>query len=128
MKRRRGPVAAASMPHCKIHHPAKFLEITGARRAPRHDPDHILAAALEYARHRTGLGYRLWTEFIRDFPRVRDGYKGGELKLYDMRRREIYERLKHRDHRYMANFASYMNDGCETAIRAYRKRLSLIHI
>ncbi|MCE2508516.1 MAG: hypothetical protein J4G04_04340, partial [Nitrosopumilaceae archaeon] len=88
----------------------------------RHDPDHILAAALEYARHRTGLGYRLWTEFIRDFPRVRDGYKGGELKLYDMRRREIYERLKHRDHRYMANFASYMNDGCETAIRAYRKR------
>ena len=113
---------AASMPHCKIHHPARFLEITGARRAPRHDPDRILAAALEYAKHNTGLGYRLWVEFIRDFPRVRDSYKGGGLERYDARRREIYERVKHRDGKYMAAFASYMNDGCETAIRAYHKR------
>ena len=96
--------------------------MTGARRAPKHDPDHTLASALEYAKHKTGLGYRLWTEFTRDFPRVRDDYGGDELKRYDTRRREIYAMLKHRDGRYMAAFASYMSDDCEVAVRTYRKR------
>ena len=122
MRRRRGPTAAASMPHGKIYNPAKFCEVTGARRAPRHGPDHILASALECARHKTGLGYRLWGEFIRDFPGVRGSYGGEELGQYDARRRQIYDLLKHRDGRYMAAFASYMSDACETAIRAYHKR------
>ena len=113
---------AVSMPHGKIHNPAKYCEITGARRAPRYDPDPALAAALEYAWHKTNLGYRLYAEFIRDFPGVRDDYKGELLEQYDARRREIYERLKHRDGRYMAAFANYMADMCETDMRAYRKR------
>ena len=122
MKRRCGPTASVSMPHGKIHHPGKYCEITGARRAPKHDPDPTLASALEYARHKTGLGYHLWGEFIRDFPRVRDDYKGNELERYDARRRQIYHMLKHRGSKYMAAFANYMNDACETATRAYHKR------
>ena len=122
MRRRRGSMAAVSMPHGKLHNPAKFRVLTGARRAPKYDPDHILESALEYARHKTGLGYHMWEEFVRDFPRVRDDYRGDELKRYDARRRDIYGRLKHRDSKYMAAFASYMSDACETAVRAYHKR------
>ena len=110
------------MPHGKIHHPARYREITGARRPPGYDPDSALAAALDHAGNKTGLGYRLWAEFIRDFPRVRDDYHGDELEQYDARRRQIYERLKHRDGKYMAAFAGYMNDECEAKMRAYYKR------
>ena len=122
MGRRRGQTMAVSMPHGKIYNPVKYCEITGARRAPKHDPDPTLASALEYARHKTNLGYRLWTEFIRDFPQVRDDYTGEQLEQYDTRRRMIRERLKHRDGRYMAQFANYMGDMCETAVRTYHKR------
>ena len=59
---------AASMLHGKIYNPAKYCEITGARSAPKHDPDHVLESALEHIRHKTGLGYRLFEEFTRDFP------------------------------------------------------------
>ena len=45
---------AVSMPHGEIYNPAKFHELTGARRAHRHDPDHTLASALEYAKYKTG--------------------------------------------------------------------------
>ena len=113
---------AVSMPHGKIYNPAKFCEITGARRAPKHDPDPTLASALDYARHKTNLGYRLWAEFVRDFPKARDDYTGEQLGQYDARRRMIRERLKHRDGRYMAQFANYMGDMCETAVRTYHKR------
>ena len=122
MKRRRGQTMAVSMPHGKVHNPAKYCETTGARRAPRHDPDPTLASALEYARHKTNLGYRLWAEFIRDFPKVRDDYMGDEMKQYDARRRQIREQLKHRDGKYMAAFAGYMSDMCEAAVRTYHKR------
>ena len=111
-----------SMPHCKVHRPAKFRELTGVRRAPRHDPDHILVSALQYVKHKTGLGYKMWAEFIRDFPKVRDEYSGVELEQYDARSREIYKHLKHRDDKYMAAFANYMNGSCETTMRAYHKR------
>ena len=47
---------AVSMPHGKVHSPAKFRGLTGARRAPGHDPDHMLKSALEHAKHKTGLG------------------------------------------------------------------------
>ena len=52
---------------------------------------------------------------------MRDDYAGDELARYDARRREIYHMLKHRDGKYMAQFAAYMRDGCETAMRAYHK-------
>ena len=113
---------AVSMPHGKIYNPAKYVMLTGRRRAPKHDPDHTLAAAFEYAKTKTGLGYRLWAEFIRDFPRVRDDYTGDELAQYDTRHREIYRMLKHRDCKYMAHFAQYMSDMCEVAMRSYYKR------
>ena len=113
---------AVSMPHGKVYRPAKFRELTGMRRAPKYDPDHTLVSALEYARHKTGLGYHMWGEFIRDFPKVREDYTGDDQKRYDARQREIYKRLKHRDDKYMAQFATYMSGTCETAVRAYRKR------
>ena len=106
---------AVSMPHGKVYRPAKFRELTGMRRAPKYDPDHTLVSALEYARHKTGLGYNMWGEFIRDFPKVREDYTGDDLKLYDTRHREIYRRLKHRNGKYMAQFAVYNRDSCETA-------------
>ncbi len=122
MARRRGQTVATSMPHCKAYSPARYCEITGARRAPRHHQDPKLSSALEYAKHKTNLGYRLFVEFTRDFPMVRDAYGGEDLKRYDSRRRMIREQLKHRGGKYMAQFAGYMCDMCETAVRAYRKR------
>ena len=122
MRRRHRQTMAVSMPHGKVYRPAKFRELTGMRRAPKYDPDHTLVSALEYARHKTGLGYRIWGEFIRDFPKVREDYTGDDQKRYDARQHEIYKRLKHRDDKYMAQFATYMSDTCETAVRAYRKR------
>ena len=110
------------MPHGKIYHPAKFRELTGSRRPPKYDPDPILAYALQHARHKTGLGYRLWSEFVRDFPKVRDAYSGDELKKYDDGVKNIYRHLKHRDGKYMAQFAAYMKDDCEAKIRAYYKK------
>lgn len=71
------------MPHGKVYNPAKFRELTGSCRPPKYDPDDILASALQYAVHKTGLGHHLWSEFIRDFPKVREAYSGGELKEYD---------------------------------------------
>lgn len=122
MRRRSGPTLAASMSHGKVCRPAKFREITGARTTPKHDPDHVLAAALEHAKCKTGLGYHMWAEFIRDFPKARDQYKGAELEGYDARRRGIYRSLKHRDGKYMASFASYLTDDCEAGMRSYAKR------
>ena len=122
MRRRSGPTLAASMPHGKVCCPARFREITGARTTPKHDPDHVLAAALEHARCKTGLGYHMWAEFIRDFPKARDQYKGAELERYDARRRGIYYSLKHRDGKYMASFALYLTDDCEAGMRSYAKR------
>ncbi len=122
MARRRGQTVATSMPHCKAYSPARYCEITGARRAPRHHQDPKLSSALEYAKHKTNLGYRLFVEFTRDFPMVRDAYGGEDLKRYDSRRRMIREQLRHRGGKYMAQFAGYMCDMCETAVRAYRKR------
>ena len=110
------------MPHGKIYPPAKFRELTGSRRPPKYDPDPILAYALQHARHKTGLGYRLWSEFVRDFPKVRDAYSGDELKKYDDGVKNIYRHLKHRDGKYMAQFAAYMKDDCEAKIRAYYKK------
>ena len=110
------------MPHGKICHPAKFRELTGSRRPPKYDPDPILAYALQHARHKTGLGYRLWSEFVRDFPKVRDAYSGDELKEYDAGVKNIYRLLKHRDNKYMAQFATYMKDECEAKMRAYYKK------
>ena len=70
MARRRGQTVATSMPHCKAYSPARYCEITGARRAPRHHQDPKLSSALEYAKHKTNLGYRLFVEFI---ARLSDG-------------------------------------------------------
>ncbi len=107
------------MPHGKVYNPAKFRELTGSRRPPKYDPDDILASALQYAVHKTGLGYHLWSEFIRDFPKVREAYSGGELKEYDAEVKKIYRLLKHRDNKYMAQFALTMKDECEAKVRAY---------
>ena len=107
------------MPHGKMYHPVSFRELIGSRRPPRHDPDHTLASALQHARHKTGLGYRLWSEFVRKFPKIRDAYGGVELEEYDAGVKHIYRLLKHRDGKYMAQFASYMKDECEAKVRAY---------
>ena len=53
---------------------------------------------------------------------MRDAYSGEELKRYDARIREIYFRLKHRDSKYMAQFALCLSHMCEAAVRAYRRR------
>ena len=122
MKRRCGDTVAVAMPHGKIYHPAKFCELTGSRRPPKYDPDDILESALQYAGHKTGLGYRLWSELIRDFPKVREAYSEDELEEYDVRAKNIYRLLKHRDNKYMAQFALTMKDECEAKMRAYYKR------
>ena len=96
MQRKREQTMAVSMTHGKMYNPAKFRELTGSRRPPKYDPDPILASALQYAKHKTGLGYRLWFEFIRDFPKVRDAYSGDDLKEYDIEAKKIYRLLKHR--------------------------------
>ena len=72
---------AVSMPHGKVYRPAKFRELTGMRRAPKYDPDNTLVSALEYAKHKTGLGYHMWGEFIRDF---RFSDKRGEIQISDI--------------------------------------------
>ena len=74
VKRRGGEAMKVSMPHCKVYRPEKFRKLTDARQAPRYDP--ILMSALEYTKHYIGLGYRMYEEFICDFPRVRKTTRG----------------------------------------------------
>ena len=50
---------------------------------------------------------------------MRDAYSGDELKEYDAGVKNIYRLLKHRDNKYMAQFAAYMKDECEAKMRAY---------
>ena len=115
---------STSMHHSKVHNPPKFREITGvrAKAVPPHDHDDALAGALESAVHKTNLGVRMWLGLIRDYPKVRGDYSGAELAEYDGRRREIYAMLKHRQGRYMAQFALYLLKHCETLARTYVKR------
>lgn len=126
MKRRRGQTMAVSMTHSMVLG-RRFVEVTGARRPPKHDVDPVLVSALRYAKNKTGLGYRFWLEFTRDFPKVRDEYSGEELQRYDTRVKEIYRLLKHRDNKYMSQFALNMRDGCEVDVRAYRKKRAHNH-
>ena len=109
------------MHHGKVYSPSKFREITGVREkaVPPHDRDDTLAGALESAVHKTNLGVRMWLELIRDYPGVRGDYSGARLAEYDGRVRGIYAMLKHHQGRYMAQFALYLLEHCETLARAY---------
>ena len=124
MKHTSGRTISTSMHHGKVHNPSKFREITGARRkaAPAYEPDAALAGALESAVHKTNLGTRMWLDLIRDYPRVRSDYSGAVLAEYDGRVRQIYTMLKHRQGGYMAQFALYLLEHCETLARTYVKR------
>ena len=124
MKRTPGRTISASMHHGKVHSPPKFREITGVRRkaAPAYEPDAALAGALESAVHKTNLGTRMWLDLIRDYPKVRSDYSDAELAEYNGRLRRIYAMLKHRRGGYMAQFALYLLEHCETLARTYVKR------
>ena len=124
MKRTSDQTVSATMSHGKVYSPPKFREITGVREkaVPAYDPDDALTGALEHAIHKTNLGIKMWLALIRDYPKVRDSYSGTDLAEYDGRVRRIYAMLKHRNGKYMAQFAKYLADGCEVMARAYVKR------